>query len=163
MTLVLQALNPPCTLLRLKGPYHTNSPSGIQHWAVLFFTHHLDLCVEELMCRDCEIAPFRPLSSYFAVWISLSGILKIGYFNSSALLGSESPSKAAVPFSFTEEQVPSLLNVGEERIKPARGVIAFRPLLPWRPPPQILPVSRMDRITKLSVTREEEEEEEWVF
>lgn len=36
MTLALQALNPPCTLLRLKGPYHTDSPSGIQHWAVLF-------------------------------------------------------------------------------------------------------------------------------
>lgn len=36
-------------------------------------------------------------------------------------------------------------------------VIAFGLLLPWRPPAQILPVWRIDRVAKLSVTREEEE------
>lgn len=37
-------------------------------------------------------------------------------------------------------------------------VIAFGLLLPWRPPARILPVWRIDRVAKLSVTREEEEE-----
>ena len=49
----------------------------------------------------------------------------------------------------------SVLAIGSNRPE----VIAFRPLLPWRPPPQILPVWRIDRVAKLSMTREEEEEE----
>ena len=41
----------------------------------------------------------------------------------------------------------SVLAIGSNRPE----VIAFRPLLPWRPPPQILPVWRIDRVAKLSM------------
>jgi len=125
-----------------------------------FIRTYLDLYVEEFMWRGCEIAPVRPLSSCFAVKSSLPTVSQYDRLIWTCPSEQKPPGKPLCRPHLLRSRSPDcskLSSIGSNR---PEGWSPFVLSCLWRPPPQILSVWRMDRMAKLSATREEEG---WVF